>query len=106
MSFSDKEQMVRAIWKNWILHIENMPIQIYWKFYHQKIEKFQIKKYNILHTSAPNIDCGYALEPPRRDGFNACSQSMYLNRNKKNNVHSCKPKFYNSKVGFKGVKII
>ena len=26
-----------------VLHYENMPIQIYWKFYHQKIEKFQIK---------------------------------------------------------------
>ena len=25
-------------------HYENMPIQIYWKFYHQKNEKFQKKK--------------------------------------------------------------
>ena len=27
-------------------HFENMPIQIYWKFYHQKIKNFQIKKKN------------------------------------------------------------
>ena len=31
---------------------------------------------------------------------------MFLSRNKKNNVHPCKPQFYYIKVGFKGVKII
>ena len=31
---------------------------------------------------------------------------MFLRRNKKNNVHPCKPQFYYIKVGFKGVKII
>ena len=31
---------------------------------------------------------------------------MYLSRNKKNNVYSCKPQFYYIKVGFKEVKII
>ena len=25
------------------VHYENTPIQIYWKFYHQKNENFQIK---------------------------------------------------------------
>ena len=33
-------------------------------------------------------------------------QSMFLSRNKKNNVYPCKPQFYYIKVGFKGVKII
>ena len=33
-------------------------------------------------------------------------QSMFLSRNKKNNVYPCKPQFYCIKVGFKGVKII
>ena len=33
-------------------------------------------------------------------------QSMFLSRNKKNNVNPCKPQFYYIKVGFKGVKII
>ena len=69
-------------------------------------EKFQIKKSDILQFSAQNIDCGYALEPPRRGGSNAYPQSMFLNRNKKNNVYPCKPQFYYIKVGFKGVKII
>ena len=29
-------------------------------------------------------------------------QSMFLSRNKKNNVYPCKPQFYYIKVGFKG----
>ena len=33
-------------------------------------------------------------------------QSMFLSRNKNNNVYPCKPQFYYIKVGFKGVKII
>ena len=49
-----------------------MPIQIYWKFYHQQNENFQIKKY----ISAQNIDCGYKLEPPRRGGSNEYPRSM------------------------------
>ena len=47
-------------------HYENKPIQIYWKFYHQKNESFQMKNSNFFHISAQNIDCGYSLEPPRR----------------------------------------
>ena len=48
-----------------------MPIQIYWKFYHQKKnENFQIKKSDIFLISAQNIDCWYSLEPPRRGGSN------------------------------------
>ena len=83
-----------------------MPIQIYWKFYQQKNENFQIKKSDIFHISAQNIDYGYSLEPPRRGGSNEYPQSMYLSRNKKNNVYPCKPQFYYIKVGFKGVNII
>ena len=26
---------------------------------------------------APNIDCGYSLEPPQRDGYNVYPQSMF-----------------------------
>ena len=33
-------------------------------------------------------------------------QSMFLSRNKNINVYPCKPQFYYTKVGFKGVKII
>ena len=71
-----------------------------------KNEKFQMKNSDIFHISAQNIDCGYSLEPPRRGGSNEYPQSMFLSRNKKNNVYTCKPQFYYIKVGFKGVKFI
>ena len=89
-----------------VLHYENTPIQIYWKFYLQKTENFQIEISDIFQISAQNIDCGYLLEPPRRGGSNEYPQSMFLSRNKKNNEYPCKPQFYYIKVGFKGVKII
>ena len=75
-------------------HYENTPIQIYWKFYLQKKITFQIKISDIFHISAQNIDCGYSLEPPRRGGSNEYPQSMFLNRNGKNNEYPCKPQFY------------
>ena len=67
---------------------------------------FQKKKTDIFHISAQNIDFGYSLEPSRRGGSNEYPQSMFLNRNNKNNVYPYKPQFYYIKVGFKGVKII
>ena len=70
-----------------------------------KNENFQIKNSDIFHSSAQNIDCGYSLEPPRRGGSNEYPQSMFLSRNKTNNVYPCKPQFYYIKVGFKGIKI-
>ena len=71
-----------------------------------KNENFQMKNSDYFHISAQNIDCGYSLEPPRRGGSNEYPQSMFLSRNKKDNVYPCKPQFYYIKVGFKGVKII
>ena len=68
-------------------HYENKPIQIYWKFYHQKMAIIQIKKYDIYHISAQDIDCGCSLEPPRRGGSNEYPQSMFLSRNNKNNIY-------------------
>ena len=68
----------------------------------RKHESFQIKKSDIFHISAQNIDCGYSLEPPGRGGSNEYPQSMFLSRNKKDNVYPCKPQFYYIKVGFKG----
>ena len=65
-----------------------------------------MKNSDIFPISAQNIDCGYSLEPTRRGGSNEYPQSMFLSRNKKNNIYSCKPQFYYIKVGFKGVKII
>ena len=71
-----------------------------------KTENFQTKNSDILHISAQNIDRGYSLEPPPWGGSNEYPQSMFLSRNKKNNVYPCKAQFYYIKVGFKGVKII
>ena len=51
----------------------------------KKNENFQIKNSDIFYISAQNIDCGYSLEYPR---------SMFLSRNKKNNVYPCRPQFY------------
>ena len=38
--------------------------------------------------SAQKIDCGYSLEPPRRGGSNEYPQSMFLSRNKNNDVQN------------------
>ena len=56
--------------------------------------KFSDEISDIFHISAQNIDCVYSLEPPRRGGSNEYPQSMFLSRNKKNNVYPCKPQFY------------
>ena len=71
-----------------------------------KQENFQIKNSNIFHISAQNIDCGYSLEMPQWGSSDEYQQSMFMSRNKKNNVYPCKPQFYYIKVRFKGVKII
>ena len=39
--------------------------------------KFSDKNSDILVISAQNIDCGYSLGPPRRDGSNEYSHSMF-----------------------------
>ena len=86
-------------------HYENMPIQMYWKCYHQKW-KFSDKKFWYFQISAQNIDCGYSLEPPRRGGSNDYPQYMFLSRNMKNDVYPCKPQLCYIKVGFMRVNII
>ena len=88
-----------------LYHYENMPIQNILKILPQKNENFQRKNSDIFHFSAQNIDCGYSLEPPHWGSSNEYPQSMFLSRNKKNNVYPYKPHFYYIKVGFKGVKI-
>ena len=99
-------QKATSWWDALSIHYENMPIQIYWKFYHQKLKNVQMKNSDIFHISAQNIYCGYSLEPPRRGGSNEYPQSMFLSRNKKTNVYPCKPQIYYIKAGFKGVNII
>ena len=72
------------------------------KILQPKKGKFLDKRSDIFPISAQNIDCGYPLEPPRRGSSNEYPQSMFLSRNKKNNVYPCKPQFYYIKVGLKG----
>ena len=80
-----------------------MSIQIYFTVLKWK---FSDKNSDVIHISAQNIDCGYLLEPPRRGGSNEYPQSMFLSRNKNNNVYPCKPQVYFIKVGLQGVNII
>ena len=77
-------------------YIENFTTNN-WKFF---------RFWYFFHISAQNIDYGYSSEPPRRGGSNEYPQSMFLSKNKKNNVHPWKPQFYCIKVRFKEVKII
>ena len=76
------------------------------KILQPKKEIFQIKNSDVFHNSSQNIDCGYSLELPLRGSSNEYPQSMFLSRNKKNNVYPFKLQFYHIKVGFKGIKII
>ena len=73
----------------------------YTEIFTTKTENFQIKNSDMFRISAQNIDCGSSAR-----GSNKYPQSMLLNRNNKNNLYPCRPRFYYIKVGFKGVKII
>ena len=44
--------------------------------------KFHWKNVDIFLIFAQNIDCGYTLEPPRRDGSNEFPQCMFWIKNK------------------------
>ena len=66
------------------------------KVHLQKTENFQIKTLVFFYISALNIDYGYSLEPPRRGGSNEYPQSMFLSRNKTNNVYPVNPSFTSS----------
>ena len=90
----------------YLYHYENMPIQIYWEFYHQKMKIFRWKILIFFLFLLKKIDRGYSLEPSRWGGSNEYPQSKFLSRNMKNNVYPCKPQFYYIKVGFMGVKSI
>ena len=66
------------------IHYENMHI-----LPPKNEKKNEIKNSDIFHISAQNMDCGYSLEPPRRGRSNECPQSIFLSRNKKNNIYPC-----------------
>ena len=43
----------------------------------KKGKKNQLRKSDIFHISAQNIECGYSLELPRRSNSNVYPQRMY-----------------------------
>ena len=80
------------IFKNWIfLEKKNKKT---------KKQKKQTNKKTLWYFSY------FCSKHSSRGGSIACSQSMFLSRNKQNNVYPYKPQFYYIKVGFKGVKTI
>ena len=43
-----------------------------------KNENFQMKKSDIFHINAQNIDCGYSLEPPRKIMYTPVNPSFTI----------------------------
>ena len=64
-------------------HYANMSVQFTAIFHGCKNDNFQMKIFDIFLIFAPNIDCGYTLEPPQRGGSNEYPQSMFWSKNKK-----------------------
>ena len=61
-----------------------MPRQ--YTIYFCKIEKFQLRSFDIFHIVAKSIDCGYEVEPPRRSGSNVYPKSMFWRKNEKKGI--------------------
>ena len=59
-----------------------------------------MKNCDIFLIFAQNIDCGYTLEPVLTTTHNLCFRAKI-----KKNVYPCKPQFYYTEVGCKGVYI-
>ena len=60
------------IWLIVVCHYENMPIQIYRKFYHHKNWKFLIKKSDIFHISAQKHRLWVLVEAVLTSTHNLC----------------------------------
>ena len=81
-----------------------------WKFLDKNSDIFLIsaqkhRLWVLVRTASPFflfllkiIDCGYSFEPPQRGGSNEYPQSMFLSRNKKNNVYPCLGQHYIDRV--------
>ena len=66
---------------------------IYRDLFFCKNSKFSAEKIGYFLIFAPNIDCGYSLEPPRRGGSKEYPQSMFWSKNKKNRYTLAYPSF-------------
>ena len=105
-------------WKQDWLFIKGPTSKYYHEEFYNKMEELAesgksqsniISWFGFLERacSDPSGKYRYVRVAPRySDGSNEYPQSLFLRRNKKNNVYPCKPQFYYTKVGFKGVNII
>ena len=93
--------------QNWVQNITKTCLFKYSENFTTK-KKISDKKSKVWYFSyfCSKHRLWYLLEPPQQGGYNEYPQSMFLSRNKKNNVYTCKSQFYYIKVGFKEVKII
>ena len=82
---------------NIIITITKTPLFKYIENFTTKNWKFSDKNSDIFHISAQKHRLWVLVRT---------AESMFLSRNKKNNVYHRKPQFYYIKVEFKGVKII
>ena len=64
------------------------------KIFSPKNENFEIKISDIFHMSSQTHRLWYSFARPCRGGLNEYQQSMFLSRNKKNDIYTCKPQFY------------
>ena len=76
-------------------HYENKPIQIYWKFHHQKLKFWYFSNFCSKHRLWVLVRTTLSRQ------FYRVHTIYVLSKNKKNNVYPCKPQFYCIKVGFK-----
>ena len=58
-----------------------------------EFEIFQLKNFDIFLIFAPNIDCGYVLEPPRRGGSNEYHNLCFGAKIRKNRYTPAYPSF-------------
>ena len=91
--------------KNWN---QKLPAKILYYFsYFQKLVYYIAFLYKSLHfTVAVRRGKSWVAVLQSWPWPNEYTQSMFLSRNKKNNVYPCKPQFIYIKEGLKGVNII
>ena len=106
LTFKCDPSVVKIILWAILLFIMKTRLFKYTENFPTKKWKFLGKKFWYVSYFCSKHKLWYSLEPPQRGGSNEYLQSMFLGRNKKNNVYPYKPQFYYIKVGFKGVKII
>ena len=79
---------ISSVWYQNLVALRKLAHAIHRDFFNFKIEKFQLKIFDIFLIFAQNIDCGYTLELPRRGDSNEYPQSMFWSKNKKKNRYT------------------